>query len=204
MFRASWLQKGRVEFMRDTFSANSLKILDFDVNEFKRYDEGLELIKVSEETNEGNRFHGLICYFLKGFETEKFENSLNSFEKEVWERVKSGEVFEFIKNSRKKFVEQPFFIKEDLEGKPFYLTGRFDLVVENDGKYTIFDWKTKNLPKNPEDDIQTRVYLEAAKKLFNTENIEMIYYSLIDGISVKIDFKEGNLNRIKKIVSKIY
>ena len=60
----------------------------------------------------------------------------------------------------------------------------------------------KNLPKNPEDDLQTIVYFEAAKKLFKTENIEMIYYSLTDEVQIKVSYSD-NLDRIKNIVSKI-
>ena len=189
--------------MINTFSANSLNVLDKSCEEFnKKYVLGLDFLEKNAEAELGNKFHALICYLLKNQNYEIFEYALSSDEISIWEKIKNSEIISFAKNSDEKYVEQPFYIKENLNKKVFYLTGRFDAVVKNGGKYTILDWKTKNLPKNPEYDLQTIVYFEAAKKLFKTENIEMVYYSLIDKKEAKI-FYSDNSERIKNIISKI-
>ena len=189
--------------MIDTFSANSLKVLNKSVKEFEnKYINSLEFIKKDEKAKLGNKFHGLICYYLKGFNIEKIENSLKE-EKETWEKIKNSKIIEFANSGDKKYIEQPFFIKENVCGKNFYLTGRFDAVIKKDEKYIILDWKTKTLPENPKTDIQTIVYFEAASKLFKTENIEMVYYSLSDENIAQVQFEGCYIDEIKKIISKI-
>lgn len=189
--------------MINTFSANSLKILDKSVDEFKeKYILNLYFIEKNEEAVLGNKFHALICCLLKGQNFKKTETALSNSEKEIWDKIKNSDIINFAILSEEKFIEQPFFIKENLNNKPFYLTGRFDAVIKNGEKYTILDWKTKNLPKNPEFDLQTIVYFEAASKLFKTENLEMIYYSLVDEVEIKIPYS-NNLRKIKEVVSKV-
>ncbi len=189
--------------MTDTFSANSLKILNDSYELFlEKFVNSLDFKEKNEESELGNRLHGLICYLLKGYPIEKIEKDLDENEFALFEKIKKSEIINFVLNSEKKFIEQPFFIKENVGEKIFYLTGRFDCVVKNGEKYTILDWKTNLLPKNPESDIQTVVYFEGACKLFKTQNIEMIYISLKSLISQKVEFKGGYLDIIQKIVSK--
>lgn len=190
--------------MIDTFSANSLKILNASPVLFKK--ECIEKLKFNNQNKEamlGNKYHGLISYLLKGYDTSKMELSLNKDERAVFSELKNSKIINFAISSDEKFIEQPFFIKEKLNNTPFYLTGRFDAIVRNKDRYTILDWKTNNLPKNPSEDIQTIVYFEAAKKLFQTENIDMIYYSLEKEESAKIEYAGGYLEKIKEIISKI-
>ncbi len=165
--------------MKDTFSANSLKSLEVSYEAFKRkYIDKLELINSDDKIKTGNKFHILICYYLKGFNTEKFENSLDREEFELFQKIKKSEIIRFALSGDEKFIEQPFFVQFPYSDKKYYLTGRFDSVIKKCGKYYILDWKTTNIPKNPEDEIQTLVYLFAASKLYKTDKIEMIYYSL--------------------------
>jgi len=190
--------------MIDTFSANSLKILDKSASLFQmEYVEGIKFIEQNKDAQSGNRLHAIISYCLKGYDTSKFESVLDKNEALIFSKLKKSEILNFAIHSNEKFIEQPFFIKEDLNNKPFYLTGRFDAVIKNGDKYTILDWKTNNIPKNPDSDIQTVVYFEAAKKLFKTENLDMIYYSLEKEECAKIQYSGGYLDRIKGIISKI-
>lgn len=189
--------------MIDTFSCHSLKILDSSYEEFKRkYILKLDFLEQNEDAAVGNKFHALISYLLKNQNFKKLESALNEKEADIWNNFKNSEIINFAIFSNEKYIEQSFLIKENLNNKNFYLTGRFDCVVKNNDKYTILDWKTKNLPKNPEFDLQTIVYFEAASKLFKTTNIEMVYYSLVDKNSACIQYI-NNLNKIKEIVSKV-
>ena len=76
--------------------------------------------------------------------------------------------------------------------------------MENDF-YTIYDWKSENLPKDPENDIQTTVYLYSASKLFNTENIKITYASIknLETHEVAYDKNKDYEKIITGIVSKL-
>lgn len=189
----------------DTFSANSLKILQISKAEFeKKFIDKIELIEENKDAILGNKFHSLICYYLKNYNIKKFENSLLNEEKELFLKIKNSKTMAIAKNTSEKYIEQPFFIKEFLNNKPFFLTGRFDAILKMEDKYIILDWKTKNLPKDANNDIQTIVYLHCASKLFNTKNIEMIYYSLYNDEEKNVKYNENGIFEIKKIISKIY
>ncbi len=189
--------------MINIFSANSLKILESSKEKFEqKYVLGLDLVEYKKETELGNKLHTLICYLLRGYSTEKFECALNFEEIQIWEKIKSSEIINFALSGKEKFIEQPFFIKDNLGNFTFYLTGRFDAVIKNDDKLTILDWKTKTLPKNPNTDIQTIVYMYCATKLFKSKNLEMVYYSLQEG-DKKTVLYEKREDIIYKTISKL-
>lgn len=194
----------------DTFSANSLKVLEKSKQEFiDKYILKLDIFKKDEKAILGQKFHNLICYYLKGFEVDKMLLDLQDCEKEIFKNVKKK-----LEDKQKegKFVlfEYSFNIKEKLNDAFYYLTGRFDAVFKekNKGKdgYIIYDWKTLNIPKNAQNDLQTSVYLYALSKIFNTNKITMRYVSLNSLEFEDIPFKSEDYykNLIDKIVLKIY
>ncbi len=190
--------------MINTFSANSLKVINGSYEEFKnKYIDNLEIMPYSEELKKGNLLHGLICYYLKGYNTEKFESSLDKDDYILWLDIKNSDIIKLIKSGNEKYIEYPFFIKESLNNKPYFLTGRFDAVINTGHNYVIADWKTKNLPKDPKDDIQTVVYMHSLSRLFNTKNIEMVYYSLESKKYAKTSYQGGYLDKINQIVSNV-
>jgi ATP-dependent exoDNAse (exonuclease V) beta subunit len=156
----------------DVFSKNSLEILEKNVEDFKnRFESGLYFQDKTESALEGSVLHRLIFYYLKGFDIKKIEAALGAHEKQIWENFKKSGILEnnFI------MFEKSFLTKCTLEGQTFFLTGRLDAVRKKDGQYTIMDWKLKNLPKNPEDDLQSVIYLYSTSKLLNTKNLQMQY-----------------------------
>ncbi len=188
--------------MTDTFSSNSLKILDKDLNEFKnKYIDNLTLFKNDKRAILGQKFHSLICASIKGFNTEKFEKSLEENELKNWLKLK--EKLEIKRNGFIK-TEYSFLVKNFLNKKPYYLTGRFDAVFKEENNIIIYDWKTLNIPKNPENDLQTIVYLYCAEKIYKTKNIKMKYLSIEKQISEEIAYKneETYRNIIENIISK--
>ncbi len=189
--------------MIDTFSSNSLKILDKDINEFKnKFIDNLTLFKNDKRALTGQKFHSLICACIKGFDTEKFEKSLEKDELRNWLNLK-----EKIERKRNNFIktEYSFLVKNILNNKPYYLTGRFDAIYKENDNIIIYDWKTLNIPKNPEEDLQTIVYLYCAEKIYKTKNIKMKYLSIEKQISSEIDYKNKELykKRIEDIILKL-
>jgi ATP-dependent exoDNAse (exonuclease V) beta subunit len=183
----------------DTFSAHTLKLLESSPEQFKkRYIDGLHFLEnPSLDAKVGKKFHALISYYLKGFEVSKPENALSESELAIWERLKADPI---LKNDFV-LIEHSFLIKE----AAFFLTGRFDAVYKGKDGYTVLDWKTKHLPKNPENDLQSVVYLYCASKIFGTENISIVYYSIFSNIKVEVNFasQKAYLERISGITANI-
>ena len=186
--------------MIDTFSANSLKILDKSLEEFlDKYVYHLTIYKKDERAILGSQYHALICQYLKGYDISKMKLELNN-----------GSAFDnFLKTIKPdKFIktEYSFLIKDELKGKPYYLTGRYDAVYKDNDGYIIYDWKTLNIPNNAENDLQTIVYLYTASKIFNTRNIKM-RYSAIEKQEFKdigFSYAEKYKKRIDEIIEKYF
>ena len=187
----------------DTFSANSLKILDRSIEEFKnKYVYNLSLFQKDQRTTLGQKFHNLICFYIRGFDVSKIISELTFDENIAWQKLK-----DILKDKKDNFIktEYPFLIKEELNSKPYYLTGRFDAIYKENDCYIIYDWKTLNLPKDAESDLQSIVYLYCASKIFNTANIKIRYLSIekLDFLDINFSKCEIYKKRIDEIISKL-
>ncbi len=188
----------------DTFSSNSLKILDKSLEEFKnKYIYNLSFFKKEDRALLGEKFHSLICAYLKNIPISKMIFDLDNNEKIIWNNLQN-----FLKDKKEnfKYTEYPFLIKEELGEKFYYLTGRIDAIYKENDFYTIYDWKTLNLPKNPQDDLQSVVYLYCASKIFDSENIKIKYLSIekLDFVEVKFNKQNDYKKRIDSIIEKYY
>ena len=79
------------------------------------------------------------------------------------------------------------------------------IQYEENNQYIIYDWKTLNLPKNPQDDLQSVVYLYCASKIFNTQKVKMRYLSIekLEFIDVDFENTQKYKNRIDSIILKL-
>ena len=188
----------------NTFSVNSLKLLEKNEQEFiDKYILHLDFLNKNEPAKMGERLHGFICYYLRGFNMDKIYNSLEQKEKEMLQNVLKLDIF----NQKEKFIktEESFLVKVRGDKFNFYLTGRFDAIYKDNDGYIIFDWKSKNIPQNPQEELQSVVYLYCASEIFNTQNIKIQYLSLEKQTSTTVEFKDKNqyLKRICSIADKI-
>lgn len=188
----------------NTFSVNSLKLLEKNEQEFiDKYILRLDFLNKNEPAKMGERLHGFICYYLRGFNMDKIYNSLEQKEKEMLQNVLKLDIF----NQKEKFIktEESFLVKVRGDKFNFYLTGRFDAIYKDNNGYIIFDWKSKNIPQNPQEELQSVVYLYCASEIFNTQNIKIQYLSLEKQTSTTVEFKDKNqyLKRICSIADKI-
>lgn len=187
----------------DTFSANSLKLLEKNPEDFiNKYIYNLSLFKKDKRAELGQKFHSLLSYYIKGFNIEKLLLDLDEKEINYWKNLEK--VIEKLKNNFIK-TEYPFLIKEESEDEFYYLTGRFDAIYLENDIYTIYDWKTLNIPLNPESDLQTIVYLYCAAKIFNTEKIKMRYLTIEKLEFFEVHFEDEKLykDRIDNIIKKL-
>ena len=187
----------------DTFSAHSLKILDKSVEEFKnKFIYNLSIFKKDSRATLGQKFHTLICYFINDFDVSRVVEELDSQEQIIWKNLEN-----ILKDKKENFIhtEYPFLIKNELNSKNYYLTGRYDAIYKENDQYIIYDWKTLNLPQAPQDDLQSIVYLYCASKIFNTEKIKMRYLSIekLNFVDVEFETCEKYKNRIDSIILKL-
>lgn len=187
----------------DTFSANSLKILDKSLDEFKnKFIYNLSLFKKDPRAILGQKFHSLICYYINNFDVSNLVLELNEIEQSIWKNLKI-----ILKDKKNNFIhtEYPFLIKDILDDWNFYLVGRYDAIYKENDEYIIYDWKTLNLPKDPSSDLQSVVYLYCANKIFKTEKIKMRYLSIekLNFIDVEFENCEKYKNRISSIILKL-
>lgn len=188
----------------NTFSVNSLKLLDKNIEDFiNKYILHLEFLSSNQSSRRGERLHAMISYYLKNFDITKILNSLNQDEKEILEKTLTLDIFK----EKEKFIksEETFLIKCCKDDLIFYLSGRFDAIFKDGEKFIIYDWKSKNIPQNPQDDLQSIVYLYCASKIFNTKNIAIKYISLENQQITQTNFEDENayLERIFNIVKKL-
>lgn len=191
----------------NTFSVNSLKLLDKNIEDFiNKYILHLEFLSSNQSSKRGELLHAMISYYLKNFDITKILNSLNQDEKEILEKTLTLDIFK----EKEKFIksEETFLIKCCKDDLIFYLSGRFDAIFKDEEKFIIYDWKLKNIPQNPKEDLQSIVYLYCASKIFNTKNIAIKYISLQTNQTAQVDFKDENIylesifNIIKKLPNK--
>ena len=188
--------------MIDTFSANSLKLLLKSPDEFKnKYVYNLSIYKKDKRAELGQKFHSLICFYIKGFDIKKLLLDLDEKELSCWEKL------EEILKGKKNFIktEYSFLIKNELNKTPYYLTGRFDAIYKENDEIIIYDWKTLNLPKDPENDLQTIVYLYCCHKIFNTDKIKLRYLSVekLEYRDVAFEKAEIYKNKIEEVIKKL-
>ena len=188
----------------DTFSSNSLKVLDKSLEEFMdRYIYNLFWTKKEKRAQLGQKFHSLICFYLKGFDIKKLEDVLDDNERQTWNNLKK-----ILEDKKENFIqtEYSFLTKEALNNSFYCLTGRFDAIYKKEDEYIIYDWKTLNLPKNPKDDLQSIVYLYCFSRIQKSEKIKLRYLSIEKLNYIDVEFSDSKTykKRIDEIVLKYY
>ena len=112
--------------MIKNYSASSLKLLQKSKKEFdERYKLSLYFRHTNDFEKEGNKFHALICYLLKGFDVSEMVKNLNDSESEVWNKFITSRILK----ENYIGIEQSFLVRvqNNLE---YFLNGRFDAVLK--------------------------------------------------------------------------
>ena len=129
----------------------------------------------------GKNIHALANYYIKGFDVDKLEKVLTVQEFELWKYLKNCKYFtyELLKSEYQLSIK----IGNDWVG------GRLDALVKNKNEYYILDYKTGDIPKNPEYDYQTMVYLLCVDKLIKEYNVlKFIYLDLKNQKEIEIEY----------------
>lgn len=207
----------------NNFSPNMLKTFDeCQWKFFLKYIQKLSLPQRSAIFEKGKKVHALANYYLKGENIEKMEKVLTADEKNAWESLKNNEYFKL------NVVDTEYNLSCKID--KYWVGGRLDAFMSKDAKtqrcedakiidndasmplclyasdYCILDYKTGNIPQNPEMDFQTVVYLLCADKFlkgkggYNT--LKMVYIGLKNDVKKEILLTEDLKKQYEeKIVS---
>ena len=142
----------------------------------------------------GKKIHALANYYLRGDDISKFENVLNVDEQKVWQTLKNNEFFQ------KSYINSEYNLSCKIG--EFWIGGRLDALVKDENNYCILDYKTGSVPKNPEYDFQTMVYLLCAQKKYGS-NIKFVYIDLKNNQNCIVELTPEKASEYEKIITKI-
>lgn len=195
------------------YSPNMLKTFKSCPLKYKfKYIDRISLPQKASFFEKGKKVHALANYYLKGDDISKFEPTLNENEKIAWNNLKSNEFFSY------KYVNSEYNLSCKIGD--FWIGGRLDAIVkenfneiknqDNQEIYYILDYKTGSIPKNPEYDYQTMVYLlclSSAPFITPEDKIKFVYIDLKNNQNCIIDFTQERKieyhNAITEICSNI-
>lgn len=147
----------------------------FEECQKKFYFKYIQKLSPPQETKffeKGKKIHALASYYLNGENIEKMERTLNPDEKITWESLKSSKYFGL------KVLETEYSLSCKIG--EHWIGGRLDAFISSVASpltlhpsldYFILDYKTGNIPTNPEKDFQTIVYLLCADKFLSHKKI---------------------------------
>lgn len=191
--------------MLNTYSENMLKTFEECPQKyFFQYVENIQIPQNMKHSETGKNLHALINYYFKGFDITKILKSLNQEEEILWQnflnlKIKKENIYK---------SEYSFNVKID---ETSWLTGRIDAIINTNDKYLIYDWKTGNIPKDPESDLQTCIYLFSIYEILKTkkllkkiDDLSFIYTNLKTNQIFQIYLNDKKLVEIKnRILSTI-
>jgi len=150
----------------------------------------------------GKKIHALANYYLKGENIEKFLPTLTSEEQILWNKLLNNEYF------KKNYINSEYNLTARIND--FWVGGRLDAFMKTGNHYYILDYKTGSVPKSPESDFQTMIYLICADKILkkgwgDNFDLSFIYINLKDDINHVIEFnQEKGLTYEKAITDTCY
>lgn len=185
------------------YSPNMLKTFKSCPLKYKfKYIDRISLPQKASLFEKGKKVHALANYYLKGDDISKFEPTLNENEKIAWNNLKSNEFFSY------KYVNSEYNLSCKIGD--YWIGGRLDAIVKkhkNESEtYYILDYKTGSIPKNPEYDYQTMVYLlclSSAPFITPQDEIKFVYIDLKNNQNCVIDFTQEKKAEYEKAITTI-
>ena len=161
-----------------------LKILEECPQKYKfMYVDKISLPQNKYFFEKGKKIHAIASYYIKGFDVSKLENALNETERKIWNYLKSTEYFKY------EFLKSEYQL--NMKIAECWIGGRLDALVKDENNYYTLDYKTGEIPKNPEFDYQTMIYLLCAdKKIKNYDSLSFVYLDLKNNSEYKIQFTD--------------
>lgn len=179
----------------NNFSPNMLKTFKSCPIKYNfKYIKKISIPQKASTFEKGKKIHALANYYLRGDNIDKLEKALTSEEKQIWSNLKNNEYF------NKSYVNSEYNIS--CKTGNYWIGGRLDALMKDEKFYYILDYKTGTIPKNPEYDFQTMVYLLSASKIYGS-NLKFVYIDLKNNQNYIINFDENKQEEYQKAITEI-
>lgn len=167
-----------------TYSPAMLKIFEQCKKKFEyKYVKGISIPVDTSKMQQGKNIHALANYYLKNYNIDKLEKALTPDEETLWNALKNIKQFQY------DYLESEYNLTSKID--KFWISGRLDALVKNNKDYYILDYKTGQIPQNPEYDYQTIIYLLMVNKLIkNYSSLNFIYIDLKNQKTTEIKFTD--------------
>ena len=155
-----------------SYSPNMLKTFaDCPYKYYLKYIRKISIPQPASYFEKGKKIHALANYYLRGDDISKIIKGLNEEEMTVWNMLFNNESFQM------SYVKSEYNLSCKIG--EFWIGGRLDALMHNGEDYYILDYKTGSIPKNPQQDFQTMVYLICAdRKLKQYNSLRFVYIDL--------------------------
>lgn len=147
-----------------------------------RYIKNINIPQLDNTFILGKNIHALASYHLKGQDISLF--TLSEKEQEMWNTLLMLKYFKY------KTIQVESNISCKINN--IWIGGRIDALVKNENdEYYILDYKTGQIPKTPEYDFQTIIYLLCCDLLIkNYRSLNFVYLNLKTGEEKNIRLTE--------------
>lgn len=158
------------------FSPNMLKtFFDCEKKYELKYIKKINIPQPSSVFEKGKKIHALAHYYLRGDNIDKLIPTLTENEFLIWQKLLKNEFFQ------KKYINSEYNLTSRIG--EYWIGGRLDAFMKSDNNYYILDYKTGSIPKEPENDFQTIIYLLCADKILKKGwgenfNLSFVYIDL--------------------------
>lgn len=171
----------------NNFSPNMLKTFKTCAQKYYlKYITGLSVPQKSYIFDKGKKIHALAHYYLRGDDISKLVLELNEDEKQVWDMLCKNEYF------NKSYVNSEYNLSCKVGN--FWIGGRLDAIVRDENNIYILDYKTGQIPKEPDFDYQTMTYLLCLDSFVRSANLKIpvhfVYIDLKNNTNYVVDFDD--------------
>ncbi len=186
-----------VNVMNTNFSPNMIKTYQSCPRKYYfQYVENINVPKSLLPFEKGKKIHALANYYLQKIKIDRIETALTPQEREIWELLKANPFYNM------DYLKSEFTLNISLTSNPtlspkgrgknsYWLGGRLDAIVHQNDDYYILDYKTGSIPKNPEFDPQTMIYLLCANRyLKDYHSLSFVYIDLKNKQNYVVQFNE--------------
>ncbi|MFI3300153.1 MAG: PD-(D/E)XK nuclease family protein [Candidatus Gastranaerophilales bacterium] len=183
--------------MLNNYSPNMLKTFEKCPKQYwYKYVRKISIPQKSSYFEKGKKIHALAHYYLRGDDISKLELALSEQEKQLWGSLIENEYF------NKTYLNSEYNLACKVEQN--WVSGRLDALMRSDEDYFILDYKTGSIPKTPEFDPQTMIYLLCVDKfLKNYNSLKFVYIDLKNNENHITEFDDDKRVEYENRVSRI-